>query len=152
MTHAIRRVCFIFAALLAGAGIAAGQRPAVRPAATPARIPAYVAARETILEGAFVRFEPAGSGRIVVQTAGGAITADLGPRGYLAASQFTLAAGDLVKLVGVSSATRQGTIFLARLIQKGGEALALRTTQGAPLGRFGAARMGAREKRTESAR
>jgi hypothetical protein len=152
MAQAIRRVSFFCAALLAGAGIAAGQQTAVRPAAAPARIHSYVAARETILEGVFVRFEAAGSGRILLQTAGGTITADLGPREYLAASQFTLAAGDSIKLVGVSSTTRQGTAFLARVIQKGGEALALRTAQGAPLGRFGAARLGAREKREESAR
>ena len=152
MAQAIRRASLFCAILLVGAGITAGQQAAVRPAAAPARIHAYVAARETILEGVFLRFEPAGSGRILVQTASETVTADLGPREYLAAHSLTLVAGDSVRLLGVSSTTRQGTVFLARLIQKGGEALVLRTAQGAPLGRFGAARLGGREKRAESAR
>lgn len=80
------------------------------------------------------------------------MTADLGPAGYLAARHFSLAPGDPVKLAGVSSATRQGTVFLARVIEKGGQSLVLRTAQGAPLAIAGGEGRAAQAKRQGSAR
>jgi hypothetical protein len=38
----------------------------------------------------------------------------------------------------VNSATRQGSVFLVRVIQKGGQSLILRTAKGAPLSHAGA--------------
>jgi hypothetical protein len=82
---------------------------------------------------------------IVVQTASGAIDVHLGPASYLQANHFSLTEGDSVKVVGVNSATRQGSVFLVRVIQKGGQSLALRTAKGAPLSRAGARALGAQE-------
>jgi hypothetical protein len=70
---------------------------------------------------------------VILQTATGAIDAHLGAASFLQAGHFSLATGDSVRVVGVSSATRQGTVFLVRAIQKGGQSLVLRTAKGAPL-------------------
>lgn len=152
MKHAVRRASVLCAAILGWAGISPAQQAAVRPQAAPPRLHVYAPERETILEGVFLRYEQTDSGRILLRTVNGTATADLGPAAYLAAHHFTLTAGDFVKLLGVSSTTRQGTVFLARMIQKGGESLVVRTARGAPLARSGAGRLAAGVKRAESAR
>lgn len=152
MNCTVRRASFLCTVILGCAGISPAQQAAVRPQAAPPRLHAYAPGRETFLEGVFLRYEQAGAGRILLQTAVGTVSADLGPAAYLAANHFTLAAGDSVKLLGVSSTARQGTVFLARMIQKGEESLVLRTAQGAPLAISGAGRLTAREKHPESAR
>lgn len=108
--------------------------------------------RETVIVGVFQGYEKTGSGLVQVQTAKGTRTADLGPVKFLTANHIALNAGDTIRLTGVSSTTRQGTVFLARVIQKGGDILLLRSAQGAPLGRYGTARLGAQQQRAESAR
>ncbi len=70
---------------------------------------------------------------LILQTAAGAIDVHLGAARFLQANNFSLATGDSVRVVGVSSETRQGTIFLVRVIQKGGQSLVLRTANGALL-------------------
>ena len=67
----------------------------------------------------------------------------LGPASYLEANHFSLASGDMVRIAGVHSRTRQGSVFLARVIQKSGQTLVLRTAQGALLGLAGARALGA---------
>ena len=82
---------------------------------------------------------------LVLQTSSGAVDVHLGAASYLEANHFFLAKGDSVRVVGVSSATRQGTVFLVRVIQKGEQSLALRTAKGAPLSIAGARAMGSQK-------
>ncbi len=76
------------------------------------------------------------------QAAAGAIDVHLGAASFLQANHFSLAKGDSVRVVGVSSATRQATVFLVRVIQKAGQSLVLRTAKGAPLSLAGARALG----------
>jgi hypothetical protein len=115
-----------------------GERP--RQAATGSL--AYDATQETVIEGTVLSYSaesatPMGA-HVVLQTASGTTDVHLGAASYLEANHFSLAKGDSVRVVGASSATRQGSVFLVRVIQKGGQSLALRTAKGAPLSRAGA--------------
>ncbi len=104
---------------------------------------AYDATQETMVEGTVLSYTaeaatpPIGT-HVQLQTASGTMDIHLGTASYLDANHFSLAKGDSVRVVGASSATRQGTIFLVRLIQKGEQSLALRTAKGAPLSFAGA--------------
>jgi len=120
-----------------------GQKLAERPRQATTRSFAYDVTQETMIEGTVVSYSteaatPPMGAHVVLQTTGGAIDVHLGPASYLQASHFSLTTGDSVKVVGVNSATRHGKVFLVRVIQKGGQSLALRTAKGAPLSRAGA--------------
>lgn len=119
------------------------QQVADRPKQAAARSLAYDAAQETVMEGTVVSYSaeaatPPIGAHVILQTANGPVDLHLGGASYLQANHFSLAKGDAVRVVGVNSATRQGSIFLVRVIQKGSESLVLRTAQGAPLSRAGA--------------
>ena len=119
------------------------QQLADRPRQAAMRTLAYDATQETVVEGAVLSYTaesatPPIGARLVLQTAAGAIDVHLGAASFLQANHFSLAKGDLVRVVGVSSATRQGTVFLVRVIQKAGQSLVLRTAHGAPLSLAGA--------------
>jgi hypothetical protein len=127
-----------------------GQKLAERPRQATTRSFAYNATQETMIEGTVLSYSgeaatPPIGAHIVVQTTRGAIDVHLGPASYLQANHFSLTEGDSVQVVGVNSATRQGSVFLVRVIQKGGQSLALRTAKGAPLSRAGARALGAQE-------
>jgi hypothetical protein len=90
---------------------------------------------------------------LILQTAAGGIDVHLGAASFLQANHFSLATGESVRVVGVSSATRQGTVFLVRVIQKGGQSLVVRTANGTPLSLARARAPGAQEaKQQEGAR
>jgi hypothetical protein len=99
---------------------------------------AYDATQETVVEGTVLSYTaesatPPIGAHLVLQTAAGAIDVHLGAARFLQANNFSVANGDSVRVVGVSSETRQGAVFLVRVIQKGWQSLVLRTTNGAPL-------------------
>jgi hypothetical protein len=140
MQKAIRiRIAALFSALLLLFGSAAwAQQLANRPRQATMRTLAYDAAKETVVEGTVVSYTaesttPPMGAHFILQTAAGAIDIHLGAASFLQANHFSLATGDTVRVVGVSSATRQGTVLLARVIQKAGQSLVLRTARGAPL-------------------
>jgi hypothetical protein len=68
-----------------------------------------------------------------LQTSSGVLDVHLGSARLLESNHFTLAAGDAIRVVGASVASPAGTQFLARLVQKGDQALLLRNPQGFPL-------------------
>lgn len=98
----------------------------------------YEASREVSVQGVVVSFTehaataPLGA-RVVVQTASGELDVHLGDGRLLQASHLTLAAGDSVRIVGENVASGEGTQFLARVIQKGNQSVALRSGRGFPL-------------------
>jgi hypothetical protein len=132
----IASFCSVLLVLLANAAWA--QRPANRPRQAAVRTFAYDTAQETVVEGIALGYTaesatPPIGAHLVLQTATGAIDVHLGVASFLQANHFSLAKGDLVKVVGVNSGTRQGGVFLVRVIQKGGQSVVLRTAKGGPL-------------------
>jgi hypothetical protein len=123
------------------------QHLADRPRQAAVRGLAYDATQETVMEGTVLSYSaeaatPPLGAHLILQTANGPVDLHLGGASYLQASHFSLAKGDSVRVVGVNSATRQGSIFLVRVIQKGGQTLILRTANGAPLSLAGARALG----------
>jgi hypothetical protein len=143
----IRMAGFLSALLLLFGNAAWAQKVADRPRAASMRSLAYDATKEPTVEGTVLSYTaeapaPPIGAHVLLQTASGTMDVHLGPASYLEANHLSLAKGDSVRLVGVSSATRQGTIFLARLIQKGGQSLAIRTPKGTPLSFAGGRALG----------
>ena len=142
-TNLIRMAGFLSALLLLSGNTVWAQQLAVRPRPSATRSLAYNATQETMIEGTVLSYSaesatPPMGAHVVLQTASGSTDVHLGAASYLEANHFSLAKGDSVRVVGASSATRQGSVFLVRVIQKGGQSLALRTAKGAPLSRAGA--------------
>jgi hypothetical protein len=132
--------------LLLGASVWA-QQSADRPKQAATRSLAYDATQETVLEGTVLSYlaesaTPPIGAHLHLQTASGAVDLHLGGASYLQANHFSLQKGDSVRVVGVNSATREGSVFLVRVIQKGGQSLNLRTPQGTPLAFAGARAVG----------
>ncbi len=158
-----KRIPFRIAILLCDAslvfgGAAAAQQPAQRPATAAARSAVYDVSRETALEGTVVSYSAQGTAapfgpRLVLQTASGTVDVHLGSAAYLEQSKFSLAAGDAVRIVGVNSTLRAGNaIFLARVVEKNGQSLTLRTKNGMPLGLVGSRVPGAQKAQQGGAR
>jgi len=145
------RIAGFFSALLLLLGNAVwAQQLADRPRQAAMRTLAYDATRETVVEGTVLSYTaesptPPIGAHLVLQTAAGAIDVHLGAASFLLANHFSLAKGDSVRVVGVSSSTRQGTVFLVRVIQKGGQSLVVRTANGAPLSLARARALGAQK-------
>jgi hypothetical protein len=138
MATRVRIAGFFSVLLLALGTVVWAQQLAERPRQSAMSTPAYDATQETVIEGTALSYTaesaiPPIGAHFVLQTAAGAIDVYLGAAGFLQANNFSLAKGDLVRVVGVNSDTRQGAVFLVRVIQKGGQSLVLRTANGAPL-------------------
>jgi len=142
-TTLVRISVVLFALVLVLGNSVWAQKLADRPRVASMRSLAYDATQETVIEGTVVSYSaeaatPPIGAHVILQTANGAIDLHLGGASYLQANHFSLAKGDLVRVVGVNSAARQGSVFLVRVIQKGGQSLILRTAKGAPLALAGA--------------
>lgn len=120
--------------LLFCAGVAAQQK--TQSAAPEKR--AYDVSQEVSLQGTVVSFvessqTPPLGPHVVVQTASGQVDIHLGDARLLKANHLTLAAGDSIRVVGENVPYGTGTQFFARILQKGNQTLALRSTRGFPL-------------------
>ena len=108
-----------------------------RSALASPRPTSYDTRRETLLEGTVLsytgdsRLPPIGA-HVTVQTSSGTVDVHLGPESYLLSNHFSLSPGDSVRFVGVSITTSQGTVFLARMAQKGDQSIAVRSSNGFP--------------------
>jgi hypothetical protein len=146
-TNLIRIAGFLSALLLLPGHTVWAQHLADRTRQGAVRSFAYEATPETVMEGTVLSYSaeaatPPLGAHLTLQTANGPVDLHLGGASYLQANHFSLAKGDSVRVVGVNSATRQGSIFLVRVIQKGGHTLILRTAKGAPLSLAGARALG----------
>jgi hypothetical protein len=99
---------------------------------------AYSLARETALEGRVVSYmaaskTPPRGAHVMLQTASGAVDVHVGSDKLLQLNRFTLAPGDSVRILGETLPYGQGTVFVARVIQKGSQSLAVRSLNGALL-------------------
>jgi hypothetical protein len=133
--HQVSLCGALFAAVMLAASITGAQQ---KPAPVPHSNTPYQLSREIALQGAVVSFttnsqvSPAGA-HVTIQTASGVVDVHLGNANLLAASHFTLSPGDTVRVVGETIATGKSSQFLARVIQKGGQSLTVRSVRGFPL-------------------
>jgi hypothetical protein len=144
MTRLLRgRVSIVW---LAGVLLSSTTAGAQQTAQTTAqRNQAYDVSRETVVEGKVLQYTAASSvvplgPHVTVQTSSGVVDVHLGSARLLEANNFSLASGDSVRIVGENVAYGKGSQFLARVIQKGTQVLAVRSARGLPLapsGKFG---------------
>jgi len=112
-----------------------GQQP---PAAPATRAGEYDVKRESDVVGTVVAYaansktSPFGA-RVTVQTSSGVIEAHLGDARLLAANHFSIATGDTLRIVGETLSAGNANLFVARIVQKGTQALAVRSARGFPI-------------------
>jgi hypothetical protein len=98
----------------------------------------YDLGREVSLQGTVMEYKPSSSitpigAHLTLQTSSGIIDVHLGNPQMLAANHFSLSPGDAVRIIGENLNESQETQFVARIIQKGTQAIAVRSLQGIPL-------------------
>lgn len=68
-----------------------------------------------------------------LQISAGIVDVHLGDARFLAANQFGIKTGDTLRIIGEPVAYRGSTQFVARIVQKGTQTLAVRSIRGIPL-------------------
>lgn len=101
----------------------------------PQRLVAYNLSREISLLGTVLKYEAASSAaplgaHVLLQTPSGQVDVHLGNAKVLQANHFELHAGDSVRIIGEDLAYGNGTVFAARIVQKGAQAVTVRNTKG----------------------
>jgi hypothetical protein len=133
------RYTILFATLLAAffspATVVGQQQPNATTEATPA---AYDLQRETTLLGTVQAYTPAAQtaplgAHVTLQTSSGIIDVHVGDVRLLAANHFVIQSSDTLRIIGENVAYGKGTQFVARIIQKGPQALQVRSISGIPL-------------------
>jgi len=134
----IRAICLLIVALVAGilASTATGQENTAVKA--KAGLASYDVMRETNLTGMVRAYTPATQtaplgAHVTLQTSGGVVDVHLGDARLLAANHFTIQNGDALRIIGETVCFGKGTQFVARIVQKGTQALAVRSIRGIPL-------------------
>jgi len=124
----------VFASALLLSGAAYAQRGRSQPAANSS---AYDLSNEQPVQGTVVQYieksdrAPLGA-HVIVQTASGQVDVHIGDPRLLKQNNFTLTAGNTIRVIGVTSSSGQSNVFLARLIQTGTNIIAVRSTTGIP--------------------
>lgn len=115
--------------------LSAQQHSAPAPAAD---LRTYDTRREVALLGTVLSFTPASQtpplgAHLTLQTAAGLVDVHLGDPRFLAANQFDIKPGDLLRIIGENLTSSSGRQFVARIVQNGTKILALRSVRGIPL-------------------
>jgi hypothetical protein len=102
----------------------------------------YDVSRESVLKGTVVQYTPSSSvaplgPHVTIATGSGVVDVHLGNARLLEANHLSLSAGESIQIVGENVAYGTGTQFVARVIQKGNQTVALRSTRGFPLAPMG---------------
>jgi hypothetical protein len=125
------------AALLAGP--ASAQRTTNMVSSRAKGASPYQVSKEVSLQGTVVKFTadsatpPIGAHVLVQTLAGTTVDAHLGDARLLQLNHMTIAPGDSIRIIGESLPYGKGTMFFARLVQKGTQVVAVRSTSGMPL-------------------
>lgn len=98
----------------------------------------YEVGREVSVQGSVISYSETSSAapfgaRVTLQTGAGALDVHLGNVRLLASNHFTLSPGDSIRVVGENVTSGQGSQFVARIVQKGNQSVALRSVRGLPL-------------------
>jgi hypothetical protein len=99
---------------------------------------AYDVARESVISGKIVQYSSASTtsppgAHISLQTGSGTIEVHAGNAKLIEASHISLQAGDAVSVTGENVTFGDSTVFVARVIQKGSQSVAVRSKNGVPL-------------------
>ena len=130
-----RKFWMLGAVTLTLSGGTFGQQPAAAPAP---RAGEYDVRRESQVGGTVVAYAansqtaPFGA-RATVQTGSGLIEVHLGDARLLAGNHFSIQTGDTLRIVGEKLTAGNTGLFIARIVQKGTQALAVRTARGFPV-------------------
>lgn len=134
----MRKKCWI--TVLIGAEMvscaAVGQEP---PPANPKDdMAAYDLRREATLTGTVQSYATAAQvaplgAHVTLQTSGGLVDVHLGDARLLAANKFAIQSGDSLRIIGENVLYGKGRQFVARIVQKGTQVLAVRSVRGIPL-------------------
>jgi hypothetical protein len=95
----------------------------------------YTVQRESNLAGTVVAYDansktaPFGA-RVTLQTAASVVEVHLGDPRLLSANHFAIRTGDALRIVGEPVNVQGAQFFVARIIQKGTQALTVRTSRG----------------------
>jgi ATPase subunit of ABC transporter with duplicated ATPase domains len=130
---AIRKI--LLAGLILSMAATAGTVRAQQNASPSA---VYDSAREVTLVGTIVSYstsvdKPPLGAHLILSTSAWNVDVHLGDPRFLAANKFQIQSGDSIRIIGENVTNAGGTQFLARLIQKGTQALMLRSARGIPL-------------------
>ncbi len=117
--------------------LSVGAQQSAQPAAQSdaRRVQSYDLSREVSLIGTVVKYDTASSvppigAHLTLQTASGQVEVHLGNAKVLQANHLELNPGDSVRIIGEDLAFGSGTVFAARIVQKGTQAVAVRNTKG----------------------
>ena len=121
------------AALFSVAALAQEKSPQASP-----RFGAYDMTHEGTLVGTVIDFKlssttPPTGARLTLQTSAGVVDVHLGDSRSLTANHFTIQAGDTLRIIGAYTPNGSSSLFLARIVQKGTQAVTLRTQRGIPV-------------------
>jgi len=116
-------------------GSALGQQ---KTAQTPVRSSGYDLKREGTIVGTVLAYTPSSTtpplgAHVTLQTTGGVVDVQLGNARLLTANHFDIQAGDTLRIIGENVTFGSAAPFLARIVQKGAQALAVRTERGIPV-------------------
>ena len=116
-------------------GSAFGQE---KTAPTPLRSSGYDLKREGTIVGTVIAYTPSATtpplgAHVTLQTPGGVVDVHLGNARLLTANHFDIQPGDTLRIIGENATLGSSTPFLARIVQKGTQALAVRSERGIPV-------------------
>jgi hypothetical protein len=132
------RPVLVCVSAIAVMGLAMGAGAQQRRSSVSSRSSAYDTNREAVVQGTVLSYTE-NSGRapvgahVTVETLAGPVDVHLGPASYLHASNFSLVPGDSVQLVGASISANGVSVFLARIVEKRGQTITIRSPRGFPL-------------------
>lgn len=124
----------IAAGLISGAAYAQEKMPAK----SQDELAAYDLTRETTRIGTVQSYTSAAQvaplgAHVTLETSGGLLDVHLGDARLLAANKFTIQSGDTLRIIGEIVSSGNRTQFVARMVQKGTQVLAVRSVRGIPL-------------------
>lgn len=104
----------------------------------PQQSSGYEASLEVSVQGSVISYSETSAAapfgpHVTMQTSSGVLNVHLGNVRLLESNHFTLAAGEAIRVVGENVILGSGAQFLARIVQKDGRTLVLRSAQGFPL-------------------
>ena len=120
------------------AGISANPMRGQEKTATATEPRAYDVSREVTLVGKVVSYSasnatPPLGPRVMLQTPSGTIDVHLGNPRLLEANHLVIESGDTLRIIGEEVALGNAKQFVARIVQKGTQAVVVRTAGGFPL-------------------
>jgi len=128
-------VQLMIAGTLVFCSTAVGQE---RTPQTPVRFSGYDLNREGTIVGTVVAYTdfsttPPPGAHVTLQTTGGVVDVHLGDARLLDAGHISIQTGDTLRIIGENVTFAGTTHFLARIVQKGTQAVAVRSERGLPV-------------------